>query len=77
MTGSLRGVDYVLGRGDNTYMSKLTLSVDERVVKQAKRYAARHGVSVSQLVERFLGILTRPPRASLESPPALKMLDGS
>ena len=40
-------------------MAKLTLSVDEAVVARAKRYAARHGTSVSWLVEQFLAILSR------------------
>jgi hypothetical protein len=35
-------------------MSKLTLSVDERVVLRAKRYAKRRGVSVSAIVEAYL-----------------------
>jgi hypothetical protein len=45
-------------------MSKLTLNVDETVVARAKRYAARHGTSVSGLVEQFLALVsgsaTRP-----------------
>jgi hypothetical protein len=32
-------------------MSKLTLSVDSRVVIRAKRYAKQQGVSVSKMVE--------------------------
>jgi hypothetical protein len=35
-------------------MSKLTLSVDPGVAARAKRYAKRHGVSVSGLVETYL-----------------------
>ena len=35
-------------------MAKLTLSVDEEVVRGAKRYAAARGTSVSRLVERYL-----------------------
>ena len=33
-------------------MSKLTLSVDDDVIQQAKSWAAREGTSVSQLVEK-------------------------
>jgi len=40
-------------------MAKLTLSVDSGVVKRAKRYASQHGVSLSRLVERYLGLLSR------------------
>ena len=40
-------------------MPKLTLSVDEKVVRSAKRYAAAQGTSVSRLVERYLDLLSR------------------
>ena len=53
-------------------MSKLTLTVDERVVSRAKRYAKRRGVSVSALVEGYLASLAESPDISLEdSPPIL------
>lgn len=58
-------------------MSKLTLSVDEHVVKRAKRYAARRGTSVSRLVERYLSLVSRPPLSTEEDPPALRMLRGA
>jgi hypothetical protein len=41
-------------------MGKLTLSVDERVIRRAKRYAARRGTSISGLVERYLDLLSQP-----------------
>ena len=34
--------------------AKLTISVDEHVVPRAKRYARRHGTSLSGLIERAL-----------------------
>jgi hypothetical protein len=55
-------------------MSKLTLSVDPGVVRQAKRYAKARGTSVSRLVERFLVLLGRPPAP--EDPPVLRRLRG-
>jgi hypothetical protein len=57
-------------------MSKLTLSVDEQVVRGAKRYAAARGTSVSRLVERYLGLLSTPPKSE-ERTPVLNMLRGS
>ena len=36
--------------------AKLTISVDEHVVPQAKRYAQRHGTSLSGLIERALRV---------------------
>jgi hypothetical protein len=56
-------------------MSKLTLSVDEKVVKRAKRFAEKRGTSVSRLVEQFLDILARPPRAE-DDTPMLRQLRG-
>jgi hypothetical protein len=58
-------------------MTKLTLSVDEDVVQRAKRYAARRGTSVSRLVERYLELISRPPRLDAENlPPVLARLRG-
>ena len=58
-------------------MSKLTLSVDAQVVRQAKRYAAKRGTSVSQLVEQYLTLVTRPSAAEGQDPPVLRMLRGA
>lgn len=33
---------------------KLTLTVDEAVIRKARRYSRRHGTSISELVTRFL-----------------------
>lgn len=49
-------------------MSKLTLTVEEKVVRAAKRYAAARGTSVSRLVERYLILLTRPLEREEETP---------
>jgi hypothetical protein len=56
--------------------SKLTLSVDERVVRQAKRYARKRGTSVSQLVEDYLDLVSGPG-AGAEAPPVLRRLRGA
>lgn len=58
-------------------MSKLTLSVKPDVVHRAKRYAARHGTSVSQMVESYLSLVSRPPHSSEDDPPVLRMLRGA
>ena len=57
--------------------TKLTLSVDEEVVKKAKQAASRQGMSLSKLVEGFLRNLTREPREPGISNPVLKELSGS
>jgi hypothetical protein len=57
-------------------MPKLTLSVDEQVVRGAKRYAAAKGTSVSRLVERYLGLLSKPPKSG-DQTPVLQRLRGA
>lgn len=57
-------------------MPKLTLSVDEKVVRGAKRYAAARGTSVSRLVERYLDLLSTPPQPDDETP-VLRLLRGA
>jgi hypothetical protein len=56
-------------------MAKLTLSVDERVVRRAKRYAADQGTSISKLVGGFLDALSRPVEETEETP-ILKQIRG-
>ena len=58
-------------------MHKLTLSVDEKVVGRAKRYAAQHGTSVSRMVERYLDLVVASGPAAEEDPPVLRMLRGA
>jgi hypothetical protein len=48
-------------------LRKLTLSIDEKVIKQARRYSRRHKVSISRLVTHYLAGLAdteRDPRLS-------------
>ena len=57
-------------------MAKLTLSVDDRVVSRAKRYAKRRGVSVSAMVEAYLAAVAEPNTHSPDAPPILRSLRG-
>ncbi|MFN0101796.1 MAG: DUF6364 family protein [Bryobacteraceae bacterium] len=57
-------------------MSKLTLSVDEAVALQAKKYAKNHGVSISGLVENYLKGVSEPT-AENSAAPVLRMLRGN
>lgn len=58
-------------------MTKLTLSVDEKVVERAKRYASRRGTSVSRLVETYLDALARPAdMRDQDLPPVTRRLRG-
>ena len=59
-------------------MRKLTLSIDEKVVRGAKRYAAARSTSVSRLVERYLDLLSTPPKSDDQTQtPVLRMLRGA
>jgi hypothetical protein len=56
-------------------MTKLTLSMDPAVVSRAKRYAQRHGISVSRMVEAYLASVSDPPTPE-EVPPILRSVIG-
>ena len=56
--------------------SKLTLRVNEELIKIAKRYASQHGVSVSQLVENYLKSLAIEQNDPLIQAPILQRLTG-
>jgi hypothetical protein len=58
-------------------MAKLTLSVDERVISRAKRFARQQGVSVSQMVEAYLEAVAEPTSATAQDAPILRSLKGS
>jgi hypothetical protein len=57
-------------------MAKLTLSIDDRVVSRAKRYAKSHGVSVSQMVETYLAAVAEPAPSVEKATPILNSLRG-
>ena len=58
-------------------LTKLTLSVDERVIARAKRYARAHGTSVSRLVERLLDSTVEARELATGTTPVLTRLRGS
>jgi hypothetical protein len=57
-------------------MSKLTLSVDRSVVTRAKRYAKLQGISVSEMVEAYLAIVSNPIEVK-DTPPILQSVRGT
>jgi hypothetical protein len=67
---------YVLIIGYYTYMAKLTLSVDARVVSRAKQYAERRGVSISEMVEGYLTAVAEPAPSGAGAPPILRSVRG-
>jgi hypothetical protein len=49
--------------------TKTTLNIDEKVMLELKREAARQGRTMSELVETALRLLFRPRRSSERLPP--------
>jgi hypothetical protein len=56
-------------------MAKLTLSVDDKIIVRARRFAGAHGVSVSKMVEDYPGSLTTDV-AKRKIPPHIASLIG-
>lgn len=57
--------------------AKLTLRMDERLIKQAKAYAKQSGKSVSRLVADFFALLNQEPEEdSSRISPIVKSLRG-
>ena len=57
-------------------MAKLTLSVDNQVVSRAKQYAKLRGVSVSEMVEAYLGAVSEPRSPATAAAPILRSVRG-
>ncbi|MBI2377260.1 MAG: hypothetical protein HYV07_24885 [Deltaproteobacteria bacterium] len=53
--------------------AELTLSLDPRVIADAKRYAADAGTSVSELVENFLAAIATSAPPSAQAPVLSKL----
>jgi len=57
-------------------MAKLTLSVDDHVITNAKQYAKRRGVSISEMVEAYLAAVSDPPSLARGATPILRSVRG-
>ena len=57
---------------------KLTLTVEENIIEQAKEYAAKHGLSLSEMIENYLKVVVgNSPRNKAKLTPKVKKLLGS
>lgn len=57
--------------------TKLTLTMEDSVIEQAKKYAKSKGQSLSDLIENYLKTTTRQKQAGTELTPIVKSLKGS
>lgn len=55
---------------------KLTLSLNQRVIENAKVYAKSHNISLSKLIESYLATLTKKTNKRTEITPLVKSLSG-
>jgi hypothetical protein len=56
--------------------TKLTLRLDDQLVKQAKTYAEKSGKSVSQLVADYFSLLNASASSKSEITPSVRRLKG-
>ena len=57
--------------------TKLTLTIEEEVIKTAKKYAQNKGRSLSSLVESYLKALASEENTAKELSPRIKRLRGA
>lgn len=57
--------------------TKLTLSIESQIIKDAKFVARNHGKSLSKLIEQYLKSLTSPISQKMEEESKLIKLKGS
>lgn len=58
--------------------TKLTLTIEDSVIVQAKKYARQEGRSLSDLVENYLkAVVADPEERQIEITPIVKALRGS
>lgn len=58
-------------------VTKLTLTIEEQVIRNAKKYAQKKGCSLSGLVENYLKALAAEDNSASELTPRIRRLKGS
>lgn len=60
-------------------ITKLTLSIDDKIVKKAKEYSRKTGRSLSKMIENYLQSITSQENKNMdeEVPPFLKKWHGA
>ncbi|MEM7548149.1 MAG: DUF6364 family protein [Bacteroidota bacterium] len=59
--------------------TKLTLTIEQEIIKKAKKYASTNGRSLSEMVENYFKLLTEPDSVDRKDRPSSKIqkLQGS
>jgi len=56
--------------------SKLTLSLDKKIIERAKKYAKKKNISLSKLIEAYLQKTSQQEKDELDISPLVKSLSG-
>ncbi|MBA7521417.1 hypothetical protein ES705_13524 [subsurface metagenome] len=56
--------------------TKLTLTIEQSIIKKAKRYAKGKGRSLSDIIENYLKAITNESESEIELTPIVKSLKG-
>ena len=56
--------------------TKLTLNVDDEIIKKAKEYARSNKISLSRLIESYLASLTSRKKSEIKITPLVESLSG-
>jgi len=57
--------------------TKLTLSLDQSIIEQAKIYAKDKGRSLSELIENYLKVVLEENQQTVQLSPSIKKLKGA
>jgi len=57
--------------------TKLTLTIEQSIIKKAKQYAKGKGRSLSDIIENYLKAITNESESEIELTPIVKSLKGS
>jgi len=57
--------------------SKLTLTIEQEIIKQAKEYAKNKGRSLSELIENYLKVVLEDKKEKIQISPSIRKLQGS
>lgn len=58
--------------------TKLTLTIEQKIIEKAKKYASENGRSLSDIIENYLKVITNEDvKSEIELTPIVKSLKGS
>ena len=57
--------------------TKLTLTLEQNIIEQAKKYAKQKGRSLSELIENYLKVVLQDNDESVKLSPSIQKLKGS